>query len=483
MKNASVCWSEGLFFRPHHLQCSDAYWHELIHQHNRIDHPYNFGIYQIELNQELLGTGQLEVTSLMGKLRDGQYVSYQGRLDLAIETSGTTVLEQLRKNEPVIIYLGVPEAKQQNANVSPERQDPTRFLSQHREVNDLCSGNNPQQLEFQSLNLRLLSSVQALTGFDCIPICRLIPSNSPDRVAQLDTTYIPPLLRCNGCPELRQLLRRLSDHFATYFGTWEQELRNRNITFSNYQNENLKGMLFLMTLGEMKAWLDSELSSVGSHPCHLHQTLSVFLGRLAVLNPLSHSALATPPAYDHDNLGSVFETLCQQVEQRLFRPEDSNVIPRFFEGRNGIMKVEIDPAWFEKRDWRLFFGINLDLMPSQDAEHFARKIFFRQKKDKLYWKLGSQDRIEKHFKDVAKGVSISTPEQQKPGLAKRPKWLFCEFEDDRFWQEVKTKYTLCFRIDEDRIHNLPELEGNRKLSVVVDNKIYPIQLSVFAVKN
>ena len=52
MRNSPVHWHEGLFLRPHHFQAADRYWAERIQTSESWDHPYNYGLYSLELSRE-----------------------------------------------------------------------------------------------------------------------------------------------------------------------------------------------------------------------------------------------------------------------------------------------------------------------------------------------------------------------------------------------------------------------------------------------
>lgn len=480
MNRDQICWAEGLFLKPHHLQQADAYWHQLLSTHGRFDHPYPYGVYRLTVNRELLNTWQVEVSGVSCRMKDGALLEFDGRLDLSTVVGTRSVADELRDGGSVLVYLAVPGFKQRSANVGPP-EAATRFVPHAREVFDCCSGDNDQPVEFMSFNSRLMVSTQPLSGFDLMPLCRLKLSESGDRSPVIDKTYLPPLLNIHGTQECQQLLRRMNDQVAAHFESWSEDFKNRGVSFNNYLPENFPGMMLLAQLGEMQGWLRSQIDSQGCHPFVFFQTMCHWLGRLAVLNPIPGGYLPSYPAYDHDRLESCLTWLAEELERRLFRPADSNVKQVFFKGHRGIMKAGVNPQWFDKRNWSLYFGINLRLMPVTDRDYFIKDIFVRGM-DKLYWKLGSQDRMERLFRDVASGVSLKDMEKEKTNLPKRPIWLFFDFNEDSFWEEVRQTYTLSFRVDEDRIHNLNELEGNDTLVVAVDRKLYKFQIAIFAVK-
>ncbi len=477
MKNDPVCWAEGLFLKPHHLQQADVYSQELISSQNRLDHPYNYGIYDLEINDELLKSNKLEVTNLIARLKDGTYVKFSGGLDLS--TAGDA--KEMRNSRTLIAYLAVPESQEQAANVS-NSDSGTRYLSSSGESFDFCSGENPQTIDRQRLNCRLLLETQSLSGFDHIPICRLRLSNVADGTRVVDEVYLPPTIRTNGCREMARYIQSLSDVISSYMERWTEDVRNKSISFTDFRPEYLRPLFFLTMLGEFKAYLNCQTNSQGVHPYFFYQTFVQWLGRVAVLNPVNGDYAPAFPQYDHENLTEVFDLLLNEFKRRVFNPEDSNVIPVLFKGNNGVMTAAIEPEWLTSSQWSLYFGINLRRIPDRDREKFLMKIFLDPAKRNLYWKMGTQEMVESLFRKVARGVTIDQASKRKPGLPKRPIWMFFDFKDDQYWDQVKQSYTLSFRVDEELIHNPKELQGSDEITVVVDGRIYPIQLAVFAVK-
>ncbi len=61
MRNLPVCWFEGLFLRPHHFQAADRYLAESQQTSEHWDHEYNYGVRTLELSEEAIANGQVQV--------------------------------------------------------------------------------------------------------------------------------------------------------------------------------------------------------------------------------------------------------------------------------------------------------------------------------------------------------------------------------------------------------------------------------------
>lgn len=75
MRNPPVHWHEGLFLRPHHCQAADRYWNEALTTSQRWDHPYHYGLKQVDISSEALANHQFQIHALKARLRDGTLIS------------------------------------------------------------------------------------------------------------------------------------------------------------------------------------------------------------------------------------------------------------------------------------------------------------------------------------------------------------------------------------------------------------------------
>ncbi len=176
MRNPPIHWHEGQFLRPHHFQAAERHWTELIQTGQRWDHPFHYGLHDLEFSREALSNRQFQVHRLHARLPDGTLVSLDAgqepdRLDLKQAVSGlkeptADLAEAFEQQAAVRVYLGVPKLKTGLANVSENGSaQQVRYSTAAQSIQDESHGGNDQDIEFRSLNARLLLSTQDLSGY------------------------------------------------------------------------------------------------------------------------------------------------------------------------------------------------------------------------------------------------------------------------------------------------------------------------------
>ena len=78
----------------------------------------------------------------------------------------------------------------------------TRYVLDTQELEDENTGVNPQPLQVQLLNFKLLLSNQDQAGYEVLPIARIVKSAKAEATPELDESYIPPVLACDAWKQL-----------------------------------------------------------------------------------------------------------------------------------------------------------------------------------------------------------------------------------------------------------------------------------------
>ena len=74
MRNLPVHWHERLFLRPQHFEAADRYWTELLQTTEQWNHPYPYGLYDLEYSEDALKNHRFEIQRLRARMRDGTIV-------------------------------------------------------------------------------------------------------------------------------------------------------------------------------------------------------------------------------------------------------------------------------------------------------------------------------------------------------------------------------------------------------------------------
>ena len=485
MQNLPVNWYEGLFLLPQHFQAAERYWTETVHTSEQFDHAYNYGLQAIEFSREALANSQFEVRMLRARMRDGTLISFDpgqepDRVDCrsGILTLGRelTNLSDAFETESIIrVYLAVPRLKLGRANLASNGSSTeARYSATTLMLQDEGSGGNDLDVQFRSLNVRIVLSTQDLSGYEVLPIAQIKRAGEGEAVPKLDLDYIPPLLSISAWPGLgRDIVRAVYDVVGQKIDTLSRQLVNRGIGLDSRHPGDLDRILMLSVLNAAHARLSVLAFANGVHPLTAYTELCGLVGQLGIFTP-ERRAKAVPP-YDHDELARIFSTIRREIESGINAVREYEFQQRYFVGVGMGMQVSLEPRWFNS-DWQWFIGVNKGDLTHQECRDLLSA-------GQLDWKLGSARQVEVLFNRRAEGVVLSPVDRPIRALPSSQDWMFYEVprKDNPAWRDVEETQTLAMRLKDSLIDNLNQLQGERQLTVTVRGRRTPLEFALFAV--
>ncbi len=471
MRNLPVHWYEGLFLRPQHLQAADRYWAELIHTSQRWDRSYGYGLYHVEFSDDALANHQLQIHSLHARMRDGTLVQFDSgqepdRVDLKAAFESETVIDA---------YVAVPKLTMGRANVAePGGDGAARFTSIDQSVQDESHGGNDQQLQFRSLNARILLSTEDTSGYELIPIARIKRSGEGEATPKIDHSYIPPLLTIDCWPALgRDCVRAIYDMIGGKIEVLSQQLVNRGIGLNSQEPGDADRILMLNQLNAAYATLGVMAFAQGVHPLDAYTELCRTLGQLAIFD--ENRRVAEVPRYDHDDLSRVFWQVRDRIEMLINAVRDYEYRQRFFEGIGMGMQASLEPQWFHA-DWQWYVGVRKGDLTNQEVGDLLSS-------GQLDWKIGSSRQVEMLFRQRAQGLQLTPLDRAVRALPARQDWLYYQVprQDNPAWRDVQETQTIAIRVRDSLIQNLDRLQGERTMVVSAWGRNIPLEFALFAV--
>ena len=472
MQNPSVHWSEGMFLRPHHFQASDRYWSEMSGLHSRMDHPYGYGVLCVSVAQDAIGNGILELVGLKARLRDGTIVSNEANhvesIDLNVRLANAT-----SGNKQITVFLAIPIASEGRANVSRNGNDQkARYAAIERDVDDDSTGGNRQEIKLRQVNARILFSTEDTSGFDTVPIMKLLPNGAGSAKFLIDPNYFPPSLTTKSWGELDAMLRELRNFMGSRIKTMSTIIQEKGITLSTQVHGDLEKILLMHVLNESYGELSCLAFASGVHPLVAYTALCSIVGRCSIFSPTS--AIEEVPRYDHDDLANIFRWASDLIRKLINSVKEDECIQRNFIGAGRGMHVALEPEWFGP-EWEWYFGVNPINLELDECIQLL--------KGSIDWKLGASDKVEQYMNLRQPGLKLRSVQQMPRGLSNRGKWVFFQIRlDDEPWKQVQLAQTMAMRVRTDQISNLDSLDGNRRLHVTVGGQAYGLEFAIFAVK-
>src|SRR5262249_3397281 len=295
----AVHWHDGMFLRPHHFQAAQRYLFHNSHRNDRWNVHYHWGVRSIAIDLDALANYRFVVRDLKARLRDGTPVILPEDGNLP----GLDLKNALEFESNVTVYLALPVLNLGKTNVAADCElEGARYLLDTQELEDENTGVNPQPIQVRLLNVKLLLSRQDQTGFEVLPIARIERSQRADAAPQLDVTYIPPLLACDGWEPLQNgILQSLYDRIGQKIELLANQVVTRCINFDSDAQGDPLILEQLRSLNEAYALLGVEAFAQGVHPYHNYVELCRLAGQLAVYGQTRRPP--DLPKYDHDDLG------------------------------------------------------------------------------------------------------------------------------------------------------------------------------------
>ena len=464
MTSPPVHWHEGMFLRPQHFQTAQRYWSDLTVRNAKWDHYYNWGLRSLELDDDALANFRCVVRSLEARLRDGALVvvSPDEPLD-AVSLRG--VFEQ---QNAVTVYLGVPRFQLTRPNAGA---DDARFAVESQDLPDENSGQNPQPIPVRRLNLKLLLSIDDVTGYDVVPIARLEKSTRAEGTPQVDEDYCPPLLACDAWKPLHAgILQAVYDRIGKKMELLADQVVARGITFdSNAQGDALT-FNQLRELNQAYTTLGVLVFAQGVHPLLAYGELARLVGQLAIFG--KERRPPDLPLYDHDDLAKCF----LQVKKHLDTLLDIFVEPEYrerpFIGAALRMQVSLETAWLEPQ-WQMFLGVKSTLERDETVRLLTGA-------GNLDMKMGSSDRVDAIFRKGEAGLRcthITHPPRSLPLPQGQVYFQVLREANDIEWQQVQKSLTLAIRLNENLIAS--SIEGQRVLTIRHGGQTVPLQFGLY----
>ena len=317
-----------------------------------------------------------------------------------------------------------------------------------------------------------------LSGFELIPIFRLVRSREVDAKLIRDPTYYPPCLTTRSVGALqRNIMEASYDSLKTRADMLRRQIVDAGVSFSTQRAGAVDNLMLLQAINESLGTLNCHSFSEGVHPYTAYTALCQIIGRLSVFG--NEKDLGDMPRYDHENLFPIFWWTVQRIRS-LIDVGDTGFYQRFFKGagpeilRKPKLQVTLEPEWFE-RDWQLILGLHSIDIPTAECLGLLQSEWV--------FKIGDPVKIDWYYERQARGVRLGSVRQVPSNLPVSKKWQFFSFKEDDAWDEVRSTCKLCFRFNADQVADVTELENQQTLHMKNAGRKIAMEFAVFAVKD
>ncbi len=330
---SKVVWSEGMFLNPQHFQQQQRYFERFIDNRCSALHAYGWGFRSFELDRQLQALGKLSLKSAEGVFPDGTPFSFPSC------DESPPVLSVPADTKGAVVYLAVPVRRSGGIDVLPEdsRQSLARhYIAEQTVRDDTLEGGETQAVQVGKLRLRLLLDSDDLSGYACLPLCRVDEMRQETEVV-LDERFIPAVVDCRAAAPIAGFLSELHGmlrHRATAIaGRLGDARRGGTAEIADY--------LLLQLLNRAEPLVEHFSQSARLHPLPLYEYFLQLTGDLATFMTSSRRPPSLP-RYTHGELQQTFLPLMQTLRSYLAKVyEQTAVALPLLEKKYGIYVAEL----------------------------------------------------------------------------------------------------------------------------------------------
>jgi type VI secretion system ImpJ/VasE family protein len=391
-----VYWSDGLFLTPQVFQQQDAFHMGMWKVLWRAMGPNAWGIRQIEIREEALRAGELDVASLEVITRHGDVL----RFGIEGQESNCIVLprsfgEDGLASAEVGVYLAIAtrDAHRDNiadrASVTQGSAEPARFVSAEREASDDFhpASADPSTLDMADFVVRFIFDTDAGfasagSHYDCFQLLRLRPLGTGAERVQ---SFVPPSVMVGASRTLDRLVRNACAEVTRRTREYEEiktERSGMRGQEASARDALVKSMLLVLNSAnaELKIMLgarDRHYPVMRVHPEVIYNRLRVLVCELSTFSSAvtSDGAVAddetpTPiPDYDHEDPYPGFEVLSRTLARALGALVVSleGQVELVYDGRH--FAAELPDSFFGGTQASYYLAIDADNVPRDRVIH------------------------------------------------------------------------------------------------------------------
>jgi type VI secretion system ImpJ/VasE family protein len=342
-----VHWSEGLFIQPQHMQLMQQNLVSLVHKVRKLDMPFDYGFYDLELDPEALISRRVVIKRFSALMPDGTELSMPGNcsvepLELSIDNSSETEVD---------VYLTVPNLSDVHPNINTDTYTGGRYNLREISVVDENTAENEIPVITRDIQVFLLTDVKNTTNCTYMHLCKLrwISINSGLPSLQQIKEYMPPFISvsadCPLLPLVSELIFQLKSSKNSILTKFDAELFDKD----NISGSKILSLLQLRVFTYFERLLRSELVPGRINPYTLYLELMHLLSELESLYPNSEYDSVMP--YDHDDLWPVFDSLLKRIRAILLRGDVSSALSFEFYEKDSHLWLDItDERVFSSKD-------------------------------------------------------------------------------------------------------------------------------------
>ncbi len=437
-----------MLLTPHHFQQWDNYYDELLNSRSRSILQHDYGVLDIQINNEAIANGEFQLTQCRGVLKDGLMVNVP-------DAEGVPPMRPVGNHfrveaEKLGVHLAIPAKKIGEANFLANGAVPNnniRFLQEAISVKDETTGTNEQPLAFAKSNFRIIFDDELRDGFTSIKIAEL--ERTPTGQIKISDDYIPPVLKITASPWLVSMLRQLVEILITKSASLGEQRRQSNASLADFTTSEVAVFWLLNTINASIPTMAHYFRSPVIHPEKLYLEMAALVGKLMTFSLEYHPKDIVH--YDHDDLYFTFNSLSLQLKELLETVIPSRCVAIPLEKTRDTLYVgRIDDERLLK-EAGFYLAVRAQMPESKLIEGVPRVV-----------KIASRDVIDSVIGSALPGVVLTHSSPPPAPIPARVGFKYFQLDSiGPYWKGIA---------------------GSKVISVYVPNEIPDEKLELYAVK-
>jgi type VI secretion system protein ImpJ len=464
MAKRPVHWYEGMFLKPHHFQAAERYFRQRVQESEDWLNPYNWGLRSVRLDPDAVANFNVVLRSCQARFKDGSTVTVPDE----VTVDPVPLHEALASASETTVFLAIPtlQASRANVQLAPSAGGP-RYVVDTVETFDENTGNDKEPIQFRNVQARLLLSHLDPTGYEIVPLARIVRSADENAPPRIDQSYVPPVLGLDVWAPLHDDVRSLHEQIGAWITEESSLLVGRKIAFDSQVLGDAERILRLTSLNTAYSSLQAVLPTRGLHPLAIYQELCRLLGQISIFGPRRRPV--DMAGYDHENIGPLFARVIREIRQLLGEPGKVAYEKRYFQVEGKSFRAPLEPDWILETS-KLYIGVETVELSDPECDELMRLTD---------WKLGSGEQVEEIFKRAARGLEMRPLNRIPPALPAGVVY-FEIVREPNYWRDVVRTRSLGLRFKSERCKFLSE----RMLALThpQTRRTVSLQFTVFVVK-
>lgn len=296
----SVLWREGMFLCPQHLQVFSREVNDRAHAAASIGSPGDWGIVTAQIDAEALRRDTLVLDRAEIVFPDGTLAAFPG--NATVEQREFSALFEAASLD---VFIGIPAIRPGSPGLSESGEaDGARYRARASQVYDENAASAERELDFKLLQARLFFGDEDRTGYECVPLARLVRRGRPEAYSALCETHIPPVLTTKGSPVLVRELGEIADQLQAQARDLASRIPQTTMLSSVEKGADVAAFVKLQAVNQCVPGMDLMRRMLDLHPFHAYQQLIQAIGSLSIFAD-SRTVPSLEP-FDHENLDACF---------------------------------------------------------------------------------------------------------------------------------------------------------------------------------